>query len=54
MAETREGDLSSMLEKSLEERLEKAKNSSHRNPAVVEALITFDKVYKSRRKEKTD
>lgn len=53
MAETQVGDLSTVLEKSLEKQLEEAKHKGNRNPVATQALKTFDKVYKTQQKGKS-
>ena len=51
MTAKKEDDLSSMLEKSLEEQLKEIKSHGDRNSIASQALKTFNKVYKSQHKK---
>ena len=53
MVEIQVGDLSTVLEKSLEKQLKKAKQKGNRNPIATQALKTFDKAYKPQQKGKS-
>ena len=47
---TKHGDLSSTLEKRLNEQIKKAKDGRSKNKVASRALETFDKAYKSHHK----